>query len=167
MDQVDRIIEQWADERSDLDTGPMATIGRTKRLAQALNLGMENVFRKHGLNNATFDVLATLRRSGPPYALTPSDLMASTMVSSGTMTNRIDRLQKNGWISRTRNPDDGRGFVIGLTDQGFRLIDSIMAEHVANQHRLTAALSEAERKALDILLSKWLSAFEGGSSQHD
>ncbi|WP_439652015.1 MarR family winged helix-turn-helix transcriptional regulator [Pelagibacterium xiamenense] len=160
MDQVDRILAQWRAERPDLDVGPMGTLGRLNRLAQHLGHGMEKTFMAHGLNRASFDVLATLRRSGPPYALSPSALIEWTMVTSGTMTNRIDRLEAIGLVERRRNPEDGRGFLIGLTDTGHALIEKAVTEHVANQHRLTAALSDAERAALDTLLAKWLAAFE-------
>ena len=107
-------------------------------------------------------MLAPLRRSGPPYALTPSALVEWTMVTSGTMTNRIDRLERAGMVTRTRNPEDGRGFVVGLTEEGFRLIDTAVTAHAANQHRLLAALSADERADLDRLLAKWLAAFEAG-----
>ncbi|MBB4000328.1 MarR family winged helix-turn-helix transcriptional regulator [Aureimonas pseudogalii] len=160
MDQVDRILDQWRRERPDLDVAPMGTIGRLKRLSAHLGLGMDKVITTHGLNAASFDMLATLRRSGPPYALSPSALMEWTMVTSGTMTNRIDRLEMAGLVGRARDPDDGRGSVVGLTAEGFALIDRIVGEHVANQQHLTEVLSETERSQLDRLLGKWLTAFE-------
>lgn len=160
MDQVDRILAQWRAERPDLDVGPMGTLGRMSRLYRHLREGMDKVFLEHGLSRASFDVLATLRRSGSPFALSPSVLIEWTMVTSGTMTNRIDRLEAAGLVERRRNPDDKRGFLIGLTDTGHALIEEAVTAHVANQHRLTAALSEDERKALDALVAKWLAAFE-------
>ncbi|MDZ5697078.1 MarR family transcriptional regulator [Chelativorans sp. M5D2P16] len=160
MDQVDRILAQWRAERPDLDVGPMGTLGRMSRLVRHLREGMDRVFAAHGLNRASFDVLATLRRSGPPFALSPSELIEWTMVTSGTMTNRIDRLEAAGLVERWRNPDDKRGFLIGLTDKGHALIEEAVTEHVANQRRLTAALSDDERAALDALVAKWLAAFE-------
>lgn len=160
MDQVDRILAQWRAERPDLDVGPMGTLGRMSRLVRHLREGMDQVFAAHGLNRASFDVLATLRRSGPPFALSPSELIEWTMVTSGTMTNRIDRLEAAGLVERRRNPDDKRGFLIGLTDKGHALIEEAVTEHVANQRRLTAALSDDERAALDALIAKWLAAFE-------
>jgi len=138
----------------------MGTIGRMKRLTAHLAQGMERVFAAHGLNAASFDVLATLRRAGPPYALTPSELIEWTMVTSGTMTNRLDRLEEADLITRKRNPEDGRGFVIGLTGRGHALIDKVVTAHVENQHAMVEALSENERKTLDKLLGKWLGAFE-------
>ena len=160
MDQVDRILAQWQAERPDLDVGPMGLMGRLKRLQVHLSRGLEPVFARYGLNAASFDVLATLRRSGPPYALSPSDLMDWTMVSSGTMTNRIDRLTEAGLVSRKRNPEDGRGSVVALTQEGLALIDEAVSAHVSNQHALISQLSAEEREQLDCLLSRWLSAFE-------
>ncbi|WP_180899429.1 MarR family winged helix-turn-helix transcriptional regulator [Martelella soudanensis] len=160
MDHVDRILAQWQAERPDLDVGPMGVMGRLKRLQVHLSRGLETVFARYGLNAASFDVLATLRRSGPPYALSPSDLMDWTMVSSGTMTNRIDRLAEAGFVSRKRNPEDGRGFGIALTEKGFALIDEAVSAHVGNQHALISQLSAEERDQLDRLLVRWLSAFE-------
>ncbi|WP_127073209.1 MarR family winged helix-turn-helix transcriptional regulator [Pelagibacterium lentulum] len=160
MDQVDRILAQWRAERPDLDVGPMGTLGRMSRLYRHLREGMDKVFAERGLSRASFDVLATLRRSGQPFALSPTELMEWTMVTSGTMTNRIDRLEASGLVERRRNPDDKRGFLIGLTGAGHALIEDAVTAHVANQHRLTSALSDDERKALDALVAKWLAAFE-------
>lgn len=160
MDQVDRILAQWRAERPDLDVSPMGTLGRISRLYRHLREEMDRVFEQHGLNRASFDVLATLRRSGPPFALSPTELMDWTMVTSGTMTNRIDRLEVAGLVERNRHPDDQRSFLIGLTGPGHALIEKAVTAHVANQHRLTAALSEKEREALNLIVAKWLTAFE-------
>lgn len=161
MDKVDDIITQWRQQRPDLDTRPMALIGRMKRLHDQLMAGHAKVFDKYGLTSASFDVLATLLRAGPPHALTPSELIAQTMVASGTMTNRLDRLEQQGLVTRDRNPDDGRGFVVALTEAGLALINQAVAEHVANQHGLVAGLSSEDADRLDALLRKWLAAFEG------
>lgn len=160
MDQVDRIIAQWNSERPDLDVGPMATLGRLKRLADHLLGEVAEVYKAHGLTAASFDVLATLRRAGAPYALSPSALIGWTMVTSGTMTNRLDRLEEAGLIERQANPEDGRGSVVALTPAGFALIDRVVAEHVANQARLVAQLPEDLRGPLDTALRVWLAAFE-------
>ncbi|WP_299932095.1 MarR family transcriptional regulator [uncultured Pelagimonas sp.] len=160
MDHVDRITAQWNTERPDLDTGPMGTIGRLSRLSQHLSREHVAQFAKHGLNLASFDVLATLRRSGAPHALTPKALMATTMVTSGTMTNRLDRLEQAGLITRTPDPKDGRGFLVQLTDQGFTLVDQAVTAHVDNQKRLVTPLNDEERSQLDALLKKWLAGFE-------
>lgn len=162
MDKVDDIIAQWRRQRPDLDTRPMALIGRMKRLHDHLMAGHAKVFDKYGLTSASFDVLATLLRAGPPHALTPSELIAQTMVASGTMTNRLDRLEQQGLVTRDRNPDDGRGFVVALTEAGLALVNQAVSEHVANQHGLMAALSGEGVDQLDALLRDWLAAFEGG-----
>ncbi|WP_425099755.1 MarR family winged helix-turn-helix transcriptional regulator [Tropicibacter sp. S64] len=164
MDDVDRILEQWRRERPDLDVAPMGLIGRLSRLAAALRAAHEQVFEKHGLSAAGFDVLATLRRAGPPHALDIKSLLASTMVTSGTMTNRLDKLEKAGLLERRPNPEDGRGFIVALTDKGFDLIDVAVADHVANQHRLVEGLRGGERTALTALLKTWGKALEDRAS---
>jgi len=158
MDKVDRILAQWRRERPDLDVTQMGVIGRIGRLRSHLSAAHERVFKKYDLSLASFDVLATLRRSGPPYALSPSELIDWTMVTSGTMTNRLDKLEEAGLITRQRNPEDGRGFVVALTPLGFELIDAAVTDHVANQHRLLEGLSSDEMTQLDGLLRKWLAA---------
>ncbi|MDH6265310.1 DNA-binding MarR family transcriptional regulator [Rhizobium sp. SG_E_25_P2] len=160
MDHVDKILAQWASERPDLDTGPMGLLGRLGRLRTHLGREVEAEIARHGLNSSSFDVLATLRRSGQPYRLTVSDLLAAMMVTSGTMTNRLDQLEKAGLIERRDNPEDRRGVLVVLTDKGFDMIDKAVTAHVANQHRLVEALSVDDRATLDILLKKFLSAFE-------
>ena len=160
MDHVNKILAQWRRERPDLEVAPMGLIGRIKRLALCLTREMDKTWAEHGLNSASFDVLATLRRSGPPYALSPGDLMATTMVTSGTMTNRIDQLAKAGLVAREKNPEDGRGFLISLTDKGFAVIDAAVTAHVETQERLVSGLSEKDRKTLDKLLKGYLADFE-------
>lgn len=156
MDHVDRILAQWRRERPDLEVAPMGLLGRLKRLTLRLGQEMEKTWATHGLNAASFDVLATLRRSGPPFALSPGDLMATTMVTSGTMTNRIDQLEKAGLVDRSQSPDDRRSFLISLTDKGFHVIDAAVADHVATQCRLVSGLSQQERRQLDALLKTFL-----------
>ncbi|MCH8542150.1 MAG: MarR family transcriptional regulator [Alcanivorax sp.] len=117
---------------------------------------MEKTWSEHGLNGASFDVLATLRRAGPPYALSPGELMASTMVTSGTMTHRVDQLEKAGLVVRTRNPEDGRGWLIALSPEGFELIEEAVTAHVETQARLVAALTDEQRAQLDDLLREFL-----------
>ncbi len=160
MDHVDKILAQWRAERPDLQLRPMGLLGRIKRLGSHLGQGMDRVFTAHGLNAASFDVLATLRRSGAPYALTPSQLMDWTMVTSGTMTNRLDRLEAKGLIKRVRSDRDARSVTVQLTEQGLALIEECVTEHVANQNRLAGALSAVEQVELDRLLAKWLAGFE-------
>lgn len=160
MDQVDAILAQWRRERPDLDVAPMGLLGRMARLRNHLAREVEKTLTAHGLNSANFDVLATLRRSGAPYRLAPGALMATAMVTSGTMTNRIDQLEKAGLIERQANPEDGRSTLIALTPRGLALVEAAVSDHVANQHRLVASLSPDERQALDALLARFLTAFE-------
>lgn len=148
MDHVDKIVAQWTQERPELDVGPMEVIGRIVRLANCLNHEMERVFERFDLTAASFDVLATLRRSGGPYALSPGELMETTMVTSGTMTNRIDRLVTAGLVERRENPKDKRGFLICLTAGGLALIDRAVEDHVARQAELIAAVQGDERDDL-------------------
>ncbi|MBB3456772.1 DNA-binding MarR family transcriptional regulator [Rhizobium sp. BK313] len=160
MDRIDKILAQWNRERPDLNVGPMGLIGRIRNLAHHLGREMDRTFAQFGLNGATFDVLATLRRSGAPYALSPSDLMAAMMVASGTMTNRIDQLEKADLVTRSANPEDGRSFLVSLTEKGFALIDAAVAAHVETQARLVSGLSEEEKATLNALLGKYLAGFE-------
>ena len=156
LDGIDRIVAQWNRERPDLDVGPMALIGRLGRLREHISRKQEKVFAAFGLNSAGFDVLATLRRHGAPHALSPGALMDSMMITSGTVTNRIDQLEKAGLVSRETNPEDRRGMIVKLTPEGLKLINAAVAAHVENQHRLVSHLSAEERVALDGLLSSFL-----------
>ncbi|HBQ05339.1 MAG TPA: MarR family transcriptional regulator [Halomonas sp.] len=160
MDHVDTILEQWRQERPDLDVAPMGTIGRVKRLNHALMRVMGKTWAKYGLTDASFDVLATLRREGAPYALSPGDLMASTMVTSGTMTHRLNQLEKAGLIERVKNPADGRGFLISLSQRGFEVIDEAVAAHVDTQAQLVSGLTAEQRSQLDDLLKQLLAELE-------
>lgn len=160
MDKVDKILEQWKREKPELEVSSMGLIGRMARVAYHLSTEMEKTFVQHGLNRAAFDVMATLRRSGDPYALSPGDLMEAMMVTSGTVTNRIDQLEKAGLVKRTPNPEDGRGFLVSLTEKGFSLIDDTVVDHVKTQDRLVSGLTSRDRKDLDRLLAKYLTVLE-------
>lgn len=159
-DPVDKILAQWQHERPDLDVSPMGLIGRTTRLANYLKKAIGKTFADFGLQPGEFDVLATLRRSGAPYQLSPTELFKSMMVSSGTMTHRIDRLEKAGWVERIADVRDRRAMLIQLTEKGLSLIDEAVTAHVANEHRILSALDAAEREALVGLLRKLLVDFE-------
>lgn len=165
MDHIDRILAQWNRERPDLDVAPMGLIARLKRIARHLSAEMDKTFATHGLNGASFDVLATLRRSGPPYALCPGELLATAMVTSGTMTNRIDQLEKAGLVARKSNPEDGRSLIISLTEKGLALVEAVVTDHVATQTRLTSLLSDDERTTLDRLLRTYLARLERGRDE--
>ncbi|MGP9675024.1 MULTISPECIES: MarR family winged helix-turn-helix transcriptional regulator [unclassified Halomonas] len=160
MDHVDKILTQWQQQRPDLNVAPMGPLGRLKRLNQSLMRRMEQTWAAYGLSDSSFDVLATLRREGPPYALSPSDLMASTMVTSGTMTHRLQQLEKAELIERVKNPADGRGFLISLSEKGFALIDEAVAAHVETQAELVSGLSDKQRAQLDALLKQFLNSVE-------
>jgi len=160
MDHVDFIVAQWRRERPDLDVVPMALIGRITRLRAVLAREMAKTWDTFGLNAASFDVMATLRRAGPPYRLSPGDLLAATMVTSGTMTNRIDQLEKAGLVERVRNPEDGRSVLIALTGEGWSIIDKAVEAHTATQARLVAGLTPADRDALNALLGRFLETLE-------
>ena len=159
-DHVDRILAQWRRERPELDVEPMGIFGRLKRLTTHIGREVDAVLLKHGLSSSSFDVLATLRRSGAPYRLSPGELLGMTMVSSGTMTNRIDQLEKAGLVERLFNPEDRRSVLIALTEKGLAAVEETVGAHVANQQRLTRNLTAEDKAELDRLLKKFLSDFE-------
>ncbi|ELX8378194.1 MarR family winged helix-turn-helix transcriptional regulator [Providencia vermicola] len=160
MDRIDKITQQWANQRPDLDISSMGLIGRLSNIVFHLTREMEKVFAQFGLNRSSFDVLATLRRAGSPYTLSPGDMLATLMVTSGTMTNRIDQLEKIGLVARHPNPEDGRGFLVSLTDSGLALIDQAIEKHVANQARLVEGLSPEEQASLNQILRVFLASLE-------
>jgi DNA-binding MarR family transcriptional regulator len=154
-DHVARVMEQWRQERPDLDPSPQGIIGRLHRIALKLTEELLAVYAEHGLGEGEFDVLATLRRQGAPYALTPGDLADQTMVTSGAVTKRVDRCLAQGWVTRQVSAEDGRGRVIALTVAGRELIDRAFTAHMGNEHRLLAHFTPAERRTLDRLLGEW------------
>jgi len=154
-DHVGRIMEQWHRERPDLDVSPQGVIGRLHRVAAALTEELVAVYGQFGLGEGEFDVLATLRRSGAPYELTPGELAGWTMVSSGAVTKRVDRCVEQGWVTRRVSDRDHRGRVIALTEKGRTVIDRAFEAHLANEHRLVGLLDELERSRLAHLLEKW------------
>jgi DNA-binding MarR family transcriptional regulator len=154
MDQVEKLIEQWRSARPDLDLSTMGPIGRLSRATKQMHAVAEETFASHGLNMAGFDVLSALRRSGPPYALSAGDLLASMMITSGTMTNRIDQLEKSGLVKRTADSDDARKTIVCLTAEGLQRIDQAIVDHVATQRRLLCGLTAREVAQLDALLRK-------------
>ncbi|MBZ9740705.1 MULTISPECIES: MarR family winged helix-turn-helix transcriptional regulator [unclassified Mesorhizobium] len=155
MDRAGKAIEQWQRERPDLDVSPMAVIGRLNEVSSLIaRERLAPLFARFGLQAGEFDVLATLRRSGSPYALTPTALYEATMVTSGAMTNRLDRLEASGLILRGPHPNDRRGIVVRLTEKGLALIDEAVTAHVANEHEVLAGLTPTERETLSHLLEK-------------
>ncbi len=161
-DHVDHILDQWAQERPDLDASSMGIIGRIARVSAHLQRSVEETFARFGLAGGGFDVLATLRRSRPPYRLTPTELYRSLLLSSAAMTNRIDRLERADLVERSPDPGDRRSVLVGLTPKGREVVDAAVAAHVTNGERLLSALAPEEREALARLLRRMLLFFEGG-----
>ncbi|WP_286237671.1 MarR family winged helix-turn-helix transcriptional regulator [Neptuniibacter halophilus] len=159
-DAVDRLIQQWNRERPELNADLMGPAGRLKRCAALLQSPLEEVFKQFGLNYWEFDVLATLRRSGAPYCLAPTQLFSSLMVSSGTMTHRLKGLEKRGLICRCNNPEDARSMLVQLSEEGFTLIDQAVTAHVENLDRLMSPFSEEEVEQLNQSLRRLLQTLE-------
>lgn len=162
-DPVDEIVEQWRRQRPDLDPDPMLVIGRIDRLSAAFDVRLRPTFAEAGLGNGDFDVLAALRRAGPPYELTPGALSRSMMVTTGAVTKRIDRLERQGLVARTVAPSDGRGRLVSLTPAGVELVDGLIGRHLAREATLLDGLEEHERARLADLLSKLLDGLDDRS----
>lgn len=157
QDRASRAVAQWKTEFPDLALEPMEMLGRLRESAAVITRDyMIPVFAEFGLQDGEFDVLAALRRSGAPYELTPTNLFEITMMSSGGMTARLDRLEKMELVARRPNPEDRRGTLVRLTDKGIALIERALPAHVANQARITETLSADELKTLSDLLGKLL-----------
>ena len=146
VDDVDRITAAWRRERPDLDVAPLQVLSRVTRLARHLDLARRQAFAAHDLDTWEFDVLAALRRAGSPYSLSPGQLGAETLVTSGTMTNRIDRLEERGLVRREPDPSDRRGVRVVLTDRGRTSVDNALFDLVAREHDLLSSLP-AQRQA--------------------
>ncbi len=156
MDEIDKIRDQWAQQRPDINTEPMELIGRLLRISHHLSQKMSATFSKHGLTGADFDVLATLLRSGKPHALSPNQLLATMMITSGTMTNRIDQLEKKGLVRRIQNPEDKRSVSISLTEEGQTITDKAVTAHTETQTQLVSALTTKEQASLNSLLKTYM-----------
>jgi DNA-binding MarR family transcriptional regulator len=155
-DALDLILEQWARERPDLDCSPMGVIGRISQLQREVFLRQRATFAQHGLDVPSFDVLAALRRAGEPYQLTPTALMRTALVTSGAITQRLDRLEERGLITRGRSEADGRAVVVTLTDAGRTALDEALPDHLETERTMLAGLSAADRELLTGLLRRWL-----------
>lgn len=164
-DHVDRLRAQWALELPDLDTEPMTILGRAYRLSNLVRPSIEETFASFGLDRGEFDVIATLRRSGPPYRLTPTDLYTLLMISSGGLTHRLDRLQKAGLIMRERSTSDGRSSVVGLTEKGIALAEAAFRADMASEARYLEGLGKEDRATLAALLRKLLVSLETAESR--
>lgn len=159
-DDVDAIVEAWRRELPDLDVEPLHVFSRVSRLARLLDLDRMRAFARHALEGWEFDVLSALRRAGEPYQLSPGRLVQETLVTSGTMTNRIDRLAKKGWVERLPSPSDRRGVIVRLTKGGQETVDAAMADLLARERELLADLPTEERDALRTALRRLLTPFE-------
>ena len=156
MDEIDRIVEQWNRERPDLDASPTLTLQRITRLSLLQGVSFARVFAPYGVSFGEYLVLAALRRAGPPYRMNPTSLFNAVILSSGAMTNRLDRLEAMGLVERQPDPIDRRGRLVALTDRGRELVDSAVVDHLGNEHKLLGALNAQEREQLAGLLRKLL-----------
>jgi DNA-binding MarR family transcriptional regulator len=155
-DPVQAIVDQWAVQRPDLDVTTMADVARLLRVAALIDQRISAMATDYGMDRGQGDVLFTLRRSGPPYRLSPGELTANLLVTTGTMTNRIDRLEARGLVRRLPNPDDRRSVVVELTPEAVELVDRAIERHVASEQEMIAPLTERDRAELRRILRKLL-----------
>lgn len=160
-DAVDVILEQWRRERPELDASPMGPIGRLTRCAALLAPRLESCFAGFDLSAWEFDMLAALRRAGAPYRLSPTELFSTLMVTSGTMTHRLKRLETRELVTREPNAEDARSLLVQLTSTGLALIEQVVEAHIENERRILSALPTAALANLDAALSTLLQALEG------
>jgi DNA-binding MarR family transcriptional regulator len=159
-DEVDRLVAAWAAERPDLDIEPLHVLSRVSRLARHLDRARRAVFAAHDMESWEFDVLTALRRAGPPYELSPGRLLRATLVTSGTMTNRIDRLEGAGLVMRHPDPQDKRGVLVRLTDAGRTRVDTAFDDLITRERHLLASLTPGDRHTLAELLRSLLIPFD-------
>jgi len=160
QDEVDRLVEAWQRERPDLDVAPMQVLSRVTRLARHLDRARRQAFAAHELEPWEFDVLSALRRAGAPYQLSPGRLLRETMVTSGTMTNRVDRLAGRGLVERRPDPRDRRGVLVRLTPAGRERVDAALEGLLGHERHLLAELSQAEQHTLGGLLRTVVAPFD-------
>jgi DNA-binding MarR family transcriptional regulator len=159
-DHVDQVIAEWTREAPTLDLSTVAVVARLGRAVRYLDEGLDRLLGEFGLSRGSFDVLASLRRAGPPYRRSPTELYRTLMRTSGAMTHRLGKLEADGLIRRVPDPEDGRSVLVELTPEGRRLIEEVGPAHLENERRLLEPLSESERAALADLLRKLLLVFE-------
>ena len=164
-DEVDDIVARWRAERPDLDVAPLQVLSRVSRLARHLDRARRAAFAAHGLETWEFDVLSALRRQGRPYQLSPGSLLRATLVTSGTMTNRIDRLEASGLVRRRQDPQDKRGVLVELTSDGIRRVDAAVADLLDRERGLLAGLAADQREELAGLLRVLLAPFDTAPSR--
>lgn len=153
-DHVDRILEQWQREKLDLDASPMAVIGRLSRTTLSVESRLAGTFARHGLDASSFDVLATLLRSGVPYRIAPVELARESMISTSAVAQRLNRLEARGLVAREANPNDGRGTLVALTDTGKELIEKALPDHLETERAILSPLSREEQSVLALLLGR-------------
>ena len=162
-DEVDALVEAWRRERPDLDVAPLEVLARVSRLARHLDLARREAFAAHDLEPWEFDVLAALRREGEPYTLSPGRLLQVTLVTSGTMTNRIDRLEAKGLVARVPDPHDGRGVQVVLTADGRARVDAGLTDLLAHERAILSALTSDDRDSLADLLRRLTLPFDNAT----
>jgi DNA-binding MarR family transcriptional regulator len=163
-DEVDQIVARWRSERPDLDVSPLEVLSRVSRLARHLDRARRAAFAAHGLETWEFDVLSALRRQGPPYQLSPGSLLRATLVTSGTMTNRIDRLEAAGLVGRHRDQQDKRGVLVQLTSRGMGTVDAAFADLLERERTLLTGLDADEQGELASLLRVLLAPFDAAET---
>jgi len=154
MDPVDRILAQWAREKPELDVSPMAVIGRLARAAASVDARLAATFTQHGIDAATFDVLATLTRQGSPYELTPAQLASEAMITSSAVAQRLNRLESLGYVSRHPDPADGRGKIVRLSSSGREVVERVLPDHLRTEREVLSPLGDDDRTVLAELLSR-------------
>lgn len=159
-DAVDAIVAQWSRERPELDLSPMAAIGRLQRCAALLQIQLDQYFTQYDLSLWEFDMLAALRRAGQPYCLSPTELFSTLMVTSGTMTHRLKRMESTGLIHRIANPADARSMLVQLSEQGLKLIDQMISGHLENERKILANIRPEDVQILDQQLAGLLRVLE-------
>jgi DNA-binding MarR family transcriptional regulator len=162
-DEVDDLVAAWREQRPDLDVAPLQVLSRVSRLARHLDIARRSAFAAHGLEPWEFDVLSALRRAGPPFQLTPGALLRATLVTSGTMTNRIDRLAGAGLVYREPDPRDRRGVLVTLSERGTAVVDAAFTDLLKREHLLLGRLGPDERQVLAGLLRTLLVPFDDAS----
>jgi DNA-binding MarR family transcriptional regulator len=153
-DHVDRVVDAWATERPDVDASPIQVIGRVSRLSRQIDQRLKTVFSEHGLEAWEYDLLASLRRVGPPYELTAGEILEASMITSGAVTNRVDRLEQRGYVKRQQATGDRRFVRVRLTRAGLKVMDAALVDHLANEASIVEPLTGVERRQLAKLLRK-------------
>lgn len=162
MDEVDRILQAWGRETPDLDVSPLRVLSRVSRLSRHLDFERRDAFAIHSLDTWEFDVLAALRREGPPYELSPGQLIQQTLSTSGTMTNRIDRLAARGLVERLPDPRDRRGVRVRLLPPGREVVEAALADLLERERHILGGLEPSEREQIADLLRRLVQPFENG-----